>query len=184
MGRKSTFENYRGETVNGVQILDKLGIFNGRLRISCKCIPCGKIFEEQFHNVYHGGRRSCGCLVGAKKSQSPRWKGVGEIGRSYFNSLEKGAESRNLYFNITMEQIWDLFLKQNKKCAYSNRVINFCSSRKSSDGTASLDRINPQIGYVKDNVQWVHKDINFMKQDMDEEYFLKTIKEIYENKNL
>ena len=49
MGRKSTFENYRGKVVNGVQILEKVGIVKGRLKISCKCIPCGKVFEEQFH---------------------------------------------------------------------------------------------------------------------------------------
>ena len=181
MGRKSTFENYRGKTINGVKILENIGIVNGRLKVSCKCIPCGKIFEEQFHNVYRGGRRSCGCLVGAKKSQSPRWKGFGEIGKSYFNSLERGAKSRGLDFEITLEFIWKLFLKQQRKCAISGETLKFSDTRLNPNGTASLDRKNPKFGYLKDNVQWVHQNINYMKQDMDDLQFIATIKQIYEH---
>jgi uncharacterized protein YeeX (DUF496 family) len=36
----------------------------------------------------------------------------------------------------------------------------------------SLDRIDSKIGYVKGNVQWIHKHINNMKQDYDNDYFI------------
>jgi hypothetical protein len=39
--------------------------------------------------------------------------------------------------------------------------------------TASLDRINNKLGYVKGNVHWVHKDINLMKQCFDLDHFVK-----------
>ena len=39
-------------------------------------------------------------------------------------------------------------------------------------GTASLDRIDSNKGYVTDNIQWVHKDINYMKSDLDEQQFI------------
>ena len=32
-------------------------------------------------------------------------------------------------------------------------------------GTASLDRIDSTKGYVRGNIQWVHKDINWFKRD-------------------
>jgi|SRR5882724_3896667 len=184
MGRKSTFENYRGKTVNGVQILEKIGIVNGRLKVSCKCIPCGKIFEEQFHNVYHGGRRSCGCLIGAKKSRSPRWMGVGEIGRSYFHSLKHGAKSRDLCFEITLEFIWGLFLKQERKCAMTGDLLKFSDSITTRNGTASLDRKDPKIGYTEQNIQWIRQDINYMKQEMNDSEFLEAVKKIAKYKNL
>jgi hypothetical protein len=184
MGRKSTFENYRGKIINGVQLLDKKGIINGRLIVNCKCIPCGKIFEEQFHNVYHGGRRSCGCLVGAKKSKSVRWKGFGEIGKSYFTSLKRGAKSRNLIFDISLEYMWELFLQQNRKCIMTGEVLKFSDSRISCNGTASLDRKDPKIGYVKGNIQWIRKDINFMKQTKNDLEFLDIVGKISKYRNL
>ena len=39
--------------------------------------------------------------------------------------------------------------------------------------TASLDRIDSNKGYIKGNVQWVHKDVNTMKMDHTQEEFIK-----------
>ena len=38
-------------------------------------------------------------------------------------------------------------------------------------GNASLDRIDSSKGYVKDNIQWVHKDVQIMKNKFSEDYF-------------
>jgi hypothetical protein len=184
MGRKSTFENYRGKVIRGIQILEKLDIVDGRLNVKCRCIPCGKEFIDRFHNVYGGNRRSCGCLVKANKKFAIRWQGVGEIGKSYFTSLKKGAESRGLVFGISLEWIWELFLKQEKKCAFSGDELRFSDSRKILNGTASLDRINPKIGYTKDNVQWVRQDLKYMKQEMNVSEFLEAVKKIAKYRNL
>ena len=72
--------------------------------------------------------------------------------------------------------MWDLFIKQNKKCALSGLDIEF--SRKLKDGTttASLDRIDSSKGYIQNNVQWVHKDINRIKQNLDQEKFIELCK--------
>ena len=61
MGRKSTIEKYLGTTVGGIKILEKKEIVEGRLNVSCKCLACNRIFIAQFHNVYKGGYKSCGC---------------------------------------------------------------------------------------------------------------------------
>lgn len=46
--------------------------------------------------------------------------------------------------------------------------------------TASLDRIDSLKGYTIDNVQWIHKHINYMKIDLTEQEFFHFIKQIYE----
>jgi hypothetical protein len=38
--------------------------------------------------------------------------------------------------------------------------------------TSSLDRKDSSIGYTKDNIRWVLKDINMMKQQFSEDRFL------------
>ena len=43
-------------------------------------------------------------------------------------------------------------------------------------GTASIDRKDNSLGYVKGNIQWVHKDVNALKSNFKEKYFLKLCK--------
>lgn len=38
--------------------------------------------------------------------------------------------------------------------------------------SASLDRIDSKKSYTVDNVQWVHKDVNWMKNKFDQDYFI------------
>lgn len=72
-----------------------------------------------------------------------------------------------------------LFVNQKQLCALSHLPLEMKS-------TASLDRIDNARGYIKGNVQWVHKDINFMKQDLSQEEFIEycqLISQTHEPKN-
>lgn len=104
----------------------------------------------------------------------------------YWYNIKRGAESRNLDFSISIEYAWSLYLTQDKKCAISGRPIHMANSFKelsSGLNEASLDRIDSSKGYIEGNVQWIHKDINFMKQDYPDEYFRKTCCEIADLEN-
>lgn len=104
--------------------------------------------------------------------QSSRWTGYGEVRGCFFSAMRKGAAARNLEFTITIEQIWELFLSQNRKCALSGVDLNFAQNDKDHKAgltTASLDRKDSKRGYTIDNVQWVHKWVNIMKQDMSDD---------------
>lgn len=134
---------------------------------------------------------SCGCYqinrlrdynLSNKKEKSVSWTGVGEISGAYFCSLQANAKSKKREFAITKEYIWNLFLKQERKCALSGEELCFSSQQRLRDGTASLDRINSSIGYVEGNLQWIHKDINNMKQDYDEKYFIEVCEKILKHK--
>ena len=65
-----------------------------------------------------------------------------------------------------------IYLKQNKLCALTGHPINF-SRIYSKKQIASLDRIDSNKGYIENNVQWVHKDINKLKTDFNSDTFLK-----------
>ena len=127
--------------------------------------------------------KSCGC----RKIEFQRksiFKGVGSIYREFWKGYVASAKQRNLEFKITMEYAWKLFLKQNRKCALSGETLTFQSKSGMSDGTASLDRIDSSKGYTKNNVQWVHKNVNFMKQEYSTARFLEWCKLICLHNNL
>jgi hypothetical protein len=106
-------------------------------------------------------------------------KKFGDIHQSYIYILKNRAKNKNLVFNLTGNDLWSLFLKQNKKCALSGLTIIFPSAwgaKSKTQITASLDRIDSTQGYIKDNVQWVHKKINSMKMDMTDQEFISLCK--------
>ena len=119
-----------------------------------------------------------------------KWKGHEELSGTRWSSYQKGAEIRGLVFEITIEYAWELFLKQERRCALTGVVIDFDMDLGNlckyghQGGTASLDRIDSTKGYTPDNIQWVHKDAIRMKMDLQEEDFFRMVKQIYEHRQL
>lgn len=93
------------------------------------------------------------------------------ISKNFWNNVKSGAKSRNLDFDITPEYIWFMYLKQNKKCSLSGIDIFFGKNKK-DETTASIDRIDNNLGYLINNVQIVHKKINAMKSNMSQSDFI------------
>lgn len=106
------------------------------------------------------------------------YAGVGNVSSTYFSDIRTKAISRNIMFDITIDDMWNKFISQCGKCAITGVRLRL----KYKDQTASLDRIDSKKGYTIDNIQWVHKIINStMKKDFEETYFINLCKEIYEH---
>jgi len=97
-----------------------------------------------------------------------------EIRTSWLTKCKIGAEFRNLKWELSEEYIWQLYLSQDKKCSLTDKSIGW--SKEGPIHTASIDRIDSSEGYIIGNVQLVHKDINFMKQQYSQEYFIEMCK--------
>ena len=87
---------------------------------------------------------------------------------------------RGIKFDITIEDIWDLFLKQERKCAFTGQELSMGRETRKDpiERTASLDRKDSSKPYTMDNVQWVHKDINMMKRSLSDERFVQLCKTV------
>lgn len=108
-------------------------------------------------------------------------EGYEEISGKFFYCIKRNAITRNIEFNITIKQVWDLYIKQNKKCALSGLLLTFPKIVGGNDGNVSVDRIDSKKGYSPDNIQIIHKDINFLKGDLPQDVFIEYCKKIDEN---
>jgi len=134
-----------------------------------KCSGCNKEYIRragQLVNKRSFGCQSCNAFEREKYSF---WEGIDGVSKQYLTRLS----FRKKEVTISLQDLVDQWKKQHGKCAYSG--VDLVLVRKDTawtKSTASIDRIDSSKGYVPNNVQWVHKRINTMKNDMNEQEFI------------
>ena len=136
-----------------------------------KCI-CGNRTKGRVEDVVRGKKKSCSCFVYRKKSAHYLWGGCGDLSGDYWNKVVNGAKSRKLEIKVSLKDAWNKFVEQDKKCALTGVPLDFGTTKRANDMTASLDRIDSSKGYIPGNIQWVHKKINVMKMDLSQDQFI------------
>lgn len=167
----------------GKLIVLKISHTNSRRKFwECKC-DCGGSKVCTTKSLTSGYVKSCGCAI--RNKNHIRWKGYEDIPYDFFSSYKRGALTRGLDFEITIEYVWEIFKSQNFKCALSGIDLCFSETRKQRGlRTVSIDRKDNKKGYVLGNIQLVHKVINIMKNKLNDEEFIKYCNLISEhNKN-
>ena len=153
-----------------------------RVLWECEC-NCGNKTLVTTHYFNCGKKTSCGCTRKALGKENRGWTGYENISGSFWATIKSGASKRCLDFKITIQEAWEIYLNQEKKCALTGISIEFAlSQRKNGDrtkATASLDRIDSTKGYLLANIQWVHKDVNMMKNKFNQDYFIETCSLIF-----
>ncbi len=136
---------------------------------------CGKEFTGITGHLVYGRTKSCGCHFVKGEFL---WSGYKSISGKEFQAIKSSASDRRvghrskkkILFNITIKDIWDKYILQDRKCFYTGISLywNFCKER----GNASVDRIDSNKDYTVDNIQIVHKDVNIMKQSLSSDFFI------------
>ena len=138
---------------------------------------CGVVKTCQLGSLISGRIKSCGCSQYEKPSgkNNPLFTGYKEISGKFWGFWKRRAISKNIEFTIDIKDAWDLYEKQDRKCALTDMPISF-DEKNNGTHTASLDRIDSLKGYTMNNVQWLHKDVNIMKNKYNMEYFINMCK--------
>ncbi len=85
------------------------------------------------------------------------------------NSKLKAANTRDLSrvipFDITLSYLFLIYEQQQGRCALSGRKMTLGQSDNALPGkdAMSIDRIEPALGYVKDNIRFVTHQVNIAK---------------------
>lgn len=142
-----------------------------RIYAKVEC-DCGRIVLKRVHNLLIGDAKSCGCLTRETGPGNRDWSGHGEISGEYFSRMRCTARLQKREWKVTIQELWDLFLQQGRRCRLSGLDLSFGDKEAGVRPTASLDRIDSRRGYTIDNVQWTHKFINVMKSNHDIRLFV------------
>jgi|TARA_Y100000114_G_C11585318_1_gene243085 hypothetical protein len=142
----------------------------GQNKTKKKCLTCGKVkpidrFElDRRVNGYRLNHcRPC--------RQSGKRKKISESPYAYTNNLYSQLRSRRKKtheFTLEKEDLHDMYDQQEGLCAYSGMIMTYIK-----DGTGyhhtniSIDRIDNDLGYTKENVCLVCLAINMMKYTLD-----------------
>lgn len=159
-----------GEVIGNKVLVAYRGQNQGRHHLwDWKCIRCETISGP---STLGHLRRSVGCAVCSRLPENNgRWKGHEKISGTWLWTYRRGAEIRGYTWEVTPEDLWDLWLTQQGCCAYTGWKLEHGVD-------ASLDRRENSKGYVVGNVQWVHKDVNAMKLAFSEKRFIQVCQAI------
>lgn len=163
-----------GKTFGKWTVLEYCGVNNGSHSICmCKC-SCGEIRKVESKSLKNGESQSCGCLYNDNDhlTRKRNFTGYKHITGGMWSALKWQATRRRIPFEITIEDAYALFENQNGRCIYTGDCLTWGLRRANIHRTASLDRIDSSLNYTKENCQWIHTNINIMKWDFNEDYFL------------
>lgn len=167
------------------KIIDYAGrIKSGKLyryKWNCICKLCNKNCVIRGDYLRLNKTKSCGCIILKSGTNHKDWDGYGELYLDQYSSIKRSAEIRGIQFEVTIDFLWNLYLKQNKLCALTGLPITLLQSKRNR-GTASVDRIDSNQPYTATNIRWVHKDINIMKNVLSDEQLYFYAQKIIENK--
>jgi hypothetical protein len=152
------------------------------------CTSCNKVkllsqFETFKEGQVRGICQQCVTLQRARKTSATP--------ESYLRVLNVQLKSQRLKqdieYGITTEDVIDMWEMQGGKCALSGVLMTHqrdgtYGDRKKKEFNASIDRINPQGPYVRENVQLVAARVNTMKHTLGEDMFIWWVKNIYETR--
>lgn len=161
--------------------LTKIGLERGSFWI-CRCI-CLRTKSVSRHSLVNHGTKSCGCLqkLVAMKGALPN---AGADRNSWLSKYKRRSKENDVVFSLSDEEFYDIC---SMNCFYCNdrpSEKNHGYKRKNDTGTYfanGIDRLDPRIGYTKDNSVACCKVCNFMKTDKTQNDFIRKVLQIADN---
>lgn len=153
-----------------------MGKFSSKIhstKIKTNCIICCKeIFYKKSHfknRRYHTCSHSCMAKVKSKifrGENNPKALKLGTKERLFWDrcqDIKHRSWTKNIEFDLTDDFILEMFEKQKGLCYYTGYPMRI-NGKKNFDGM-SVDKIDPNKGYIKSNVVLCLYCINMMKSD-------------------
>lgn len=139
----------------------------------CRC-KCGTEVVYRTGQVLSRGSQRVRCMHCHRDDMEMSNRVTDHIPNRFWKRLCDSAKRRDIVVSISQEEAYTCYVAQDRVCALSGEPLYFTTlrSRFNRYTNASLDRIDPNKGYVSGNVQWVHKALNLMKGSFSQDDFV------------
>lgn len=143
---------------------------NKHIKYLCKC-KCGKEQLIYSNSLKYKKTEQCrACLVRKEHFQYG-------FSDSMVSQWKQTAQKRNIKFNLTKLDIYNILKQQNYKCKLTGIKLKF-DITKGSKNTGSLDRIDYKNPYEIQNIQLVHKYVNISKHILSNKEYIDLCKKV------
>jgi hypothetical protein len=169
----------------GMLTVQKIASKNKYHHYSFECLcDCGNTVIRRVSNLVGGRSKNCGCSPKSGREHGC-YKGYKGLSMAHWYRINIAAKERGYSVKIDIEYAWELYEKQGGKCAMTGvPIFLFIPKKDYIKTTASLDRIDNNKDYIEGNVQWVHKKVNQLKNDLTVEDFFELCKNVVKYNNL
>lgn len=170
--------------------MNNFSFFNTHLKktrttVGYVCKICG---ENDLINFYPNRKNKCkACILREMKKKYINGDLINRhdtnrnwIINNFIHHKVQGAKHRAIRkgfeFTITDEIVEEILKQQNGKCYFTNIELTFNTHDWSS---LSIDRINNDLGYTKENIVLTTKFVNTSKNTQTNQEFIENIKQCY-----
>lgn len=142
-----------------------------------ECIGCSKQKFNSYIEENHD-------LVYSKKKENHKIH-KNNIRFHVQNKIATWRKASIILSDLTVDYLVQLYEQQDGYCYYSNEKMIFgWVDGKVHHNSLSLDKLDPNRGYIQGNVVWCSYLVNTMKQNMSESQFYTYLQNILRNKNV
>jgi hypothetical protein len=161
-------------------VTDKILFSKSTTKLCKKCIS---LENREYYNSLSEDERKL------REEKALKWR-MNNLIKIRVTTARIRARKKNIHFDLTTDFIKELYELQNCKCKYTGKELldtlteDDLSDYRINDKAFSIDRIDSNAGYTKDNVVLVRTKINLLKNDLPYLDFIDLIKTIYEYMDL
>lgn len=143
---------------------------DGTPKYNSWCKECVSVKMKSYHKK----------TWGEEKLQFTAFKRTKSV-RAYITYLRsKAIKRKSTCISIDeLEKIWN---KQNGKCALTGWEMTMILGKGNINTNASIDRVDSNIGYIQDNVQFVCRIVNTFKSNITEDMLYELCSAVIKNK--
>jgi hypothetical protein len=157
------------------------------------CLKCGEYknlecFNDNINKHYRQNKDSrckdCKSIqYSRRKLQNRGKKDLDRLLLERWYGVRDRAKRKGLIIDFNWEFLKELWIKQKGICVISGIQMTYIMSCGRVPTNVSVDRIDPSIGYIRENIQLVCMTVNQMKSDLSISELLGFCSKIIKNNN-